>query len=134
MPTYEYKCDACGHAFEKFQPITSDPVKKCPLCGKKKVRRLISAGGGLIFKGSGFYITDYRDKGYGDSAKADTADGAAAKNDGTAGGEKSSAADSAKPAETKSTETKPAAAESKPAAKSESAPKAKSKSSKPEKS
>ena len=72
MPTYEYKCDACGHAFEKFQSITSSPIKKCPKCGKNKVRRLISAGAGLIFKGSGFYITDYRDQGYSsDKAKAD---------------------------------------------------------------
>lgn len=71
MPTYEYKCDGCGHAFEKFQPITSAAVKKCPVCGKNKVRRLISMGAGLIFKGSGFYITDYRDAGYKDQAKAD---------------------------------------------------------------
>ncbi len=135
MPTYEYKCDACGHAFEKFQPITSDPVKKCPVCGKNKVRRLISAGGGLIFKGSGFYITDYRDKGYGDSAKADTADGAAAKTETTAGAETPKPADGAKPSESKPAdskpaEAKPAAAESKPAAKSESAPKPRARSSK----
>ena len=58
MPTYEYKCDACDHAFETFQSITEEPVRICPICGKKKVRRLISAGGGLLFKGSGFYITD----------------------------------------------------------------------------
>ena len=60
MPTYEYKCDACGHAFEKFQSMTAKPIRKCPTCGKNKVRRLMSAGAGLIFKGSGFYITDYR--------------------------------------------------------------------------
>ena len=59
MPTYEYKCKSCGHAFEKFHSITAAPVKKCPECGKNAVERLISAGGGLIFKGSGFYITDY---------------------------------------------------------------------------
>jgi putative FmdB family regulatory protein len=132
MPTYEYKCDACGHAFEKFQPITSDPVKKCPVCGKNKVRRLISAGGGLIFKGSGFYITDYRDKGYGDSAKADTADGGAPKTETTAGGDKSPPADPAKPAESKPAESKPAASsDSKPAAsKSDSGSKSESKPSK----
>src|SRR3954470_11748060 len=72
MPTYEYKCNACGHAFERFQSITADPVKKCPQCGKNKVKRLISAGAGLIFKGSGFYITDYRDAGYKDKAKAES--------------------------------------------------------------
>ena len=80
MPTYEYKCDACGHAFEKFQQITAAAVKKCPKCGKSKVRRLISAGGGMIFKGSGFYITDYRSEGYSNAAKAESAakDGATA--------------------------------------------------------
>ena len=72
MPTYEYKCDACGHAFEKFQSMSSAPIKKCPKCGKTKVRRLIGTGAGLIFKGSGFYITDYRDKGYTDKAKAES--------------------------------------------------------------
>src|SRR5438309_2021579 len=73
MPTYEYKCDACGHEFERFQPITAAPVKRCPKCGKSKVRRLISGGAGLIFKGSGFYITDYRDKSYTDKAKSESA-------------------------------------------------------------
>lgn len=58
MPTYDYKCLSCGHTFEIFQAMSDDPVKKCPLCGKK-VRRLVSGGTGLIFKGSGFYLTDY---------------------------------------------------------------------------
>src|SRR6478609_3601394 len=71
MPTYEYKCDACGHAFEAFQPMSAAPIRKCPSCGKSKVKRLIGAGAGLIFKGSGFYITDYRDSGYAEKAKAD---------------------------------------------------------------
>ena len=71
MPTYEYVCDACGHAFEKFHSIMAAPIKKCPVCGKNKVRRLIGTGAGLIFKGSGFYITDYRDQGYKDKATAD---------------------------------------------------------------
>jgi len=73
MPTYEYKCEACDHRFEKFQPITSVPIKVCPSCGKRKIKRLIGTGAGLIFKGSGFYITDYRDKAYSDKAKADGA-------------------------------------------------------------
>ncbi len=75
MPTYEYKCDACGNEFEEFQSITSKPTKKCPKCGKSKVRRLISAGAGMIFKGSGFYITDYREAGYAEKAKADNGGG-----------------------------------------------------------
>lgn len=70
MPTYEYECTVCGHTFEKFQFIKARPVKDCPTCGKK-VRRLISAGAGLIFKGSGFYITDYRNKDYRDKKKED---------------------------------------------------------------
>jgi putative FmdB family regulatory protein len=69
MPTYDYKCDACGHQFERFQSITAAPIRKCPSCGKSKVRRLIGPGAGLIFKGSGFYITDYRSEGYKDAAK-----------------------------------------------------------------
>ena len=72
MPTYEYKCEACGHAFEKFQTMSSAPVKVCPVCNKKKVKRLIGTGAGLIFKGSGFYITDYRSEGYKQAAKKDS--------------------------------------------------------------
>ena len=60
MPTYEYKCAACDHAFERFQRISDRPVRTCPECGKRRVRRLISAGGGFVFKGPGFYATDYR--------------------------------------------------------------------------
>jgi len=75
MPTYEYKCEACGHAFEKFQSIKAAPIRKCPNCGKMKVKKLISKGAGLIFKGSGFYITDYRSEGYKDQAKADSGGG-----------------------------------------------------------
>lgn len=59
MPTYEYKCNECGHIFEKLQSITDESLKECPLC-KGKTRRLIGGGAGLIFKGSGFYITDYK--------------------------------------------------------------------------
>lgn len=60
MPTYEYECQACGHKFELMQSIKSVAVKKCPKCKKDSVKRLISAGGGFIFKGSGFYATDYK--------------------------------------------------------------------------
>ena len=119
MPTYEYKCDACGHAFEKFQQITAAPVKKCPECGKSKVRRLISAGGGMIFKGSGFYITDYRSEGYSNAAKADSA---AKEGGGESGAKEVAVKDSGGKAEGK-TETKPEAkAESKPESKVESKP------------
>lgn len=59
MPTYDYECKNCGHHFEKFQSITADPLKECPKC-KKEVVRLISSGSGFIFKGPGFYATDYR--------------------------------------------------------------------------
>jgi putative FmdB family regulatory protein len=72
MPTYEYQCDACGNKFEKFQSIKSGPIRKCPKCGKNKVRRLISTGAGLIFKGSGFYITDYRSESYKEKAKSES--------------------------------------------------------------
>lgn len=71
MPTYDYVCKACGEEIEIFHPMTADPKKKCPACGKLKLKRQIGAGGGLIFKGSGFYITDYRSKEYKDRAEAD---------------------------------------------------------------
>ncbi len=59
MPTYEYECTSCGHRFERLQKITDDPIKTCPKCGRR-VKRLIGAGLGIIFKGSGFYSTDYK--------------------------------------------------------------------------
>jgi putative FmdB family regulatory protein len=70
MPTYEYKCSKCAHTFELFQSMTDAPRKRCPECGGK-VERLISGGAGLLFKGSGFYITDYRSESYRSAAKAD---------------------------------------------------------------
>lgn len=63
MPTYQYRCTECGHEFEEFQKITDEPIKECPKCGGKP-QRLISGGAGLLFKGGGFYITDYRSEGY----------------------------------------------------------------------
>lgn len=72
MPTYDYTCDACQHAWEEFQSIKAEPIKKCPTCKKNKARRLISAGAGFLFKGSGFYITDYRSDSYKKSASADS--------------------------------------------------------------
>lgn len=72
MPTYEYECRRCQHAFEAFQSMTDKPLRTCPECGGR-VRRLIGAGAGIIFKGSGFHATDYRSKSYAEGAKADPA-------------------------------------------------------------
>ncbi|HYG78461.1 MAG TPA: zinc ribbon domain-containing protein [Planctomycetota bacterium] len=60
MPTYEYACTACDHRFERFESITAKPDTSCPKCKKKKAERQISGGGGFLFKGSGFYVTDYK--------------------------------------------------------------------------
>lgn len=64
MPTYEYLCDACGYEFEEFQSITAKALRKCPKCTKLKLKRLIGTGAGIIFKGNGFYQTDYRSESY----------------------------------------------------------------------
>ena len=78
MPTYDYKCEACGHTFAAFHAMTAEPLKECPECGRNKLRRLIGSGAGIIFKGSGFYETDYKrprvskSKNGGDSGKSDS--------------------------------------------------------------
>jgi putative FmdB family regulatory protein len=71
MPTYDYVCEACEHKFELFQSIKADAIKQCPECGKKKLRRLIGPGAAIVFKGSGFYTTDYRSESYKKAAAAD---------------------------------------------------------------
>jgi putative FmdB family regulatory protein len=71
MPTYEYECTDCGHRFEEFQSITAPPLDTCPACGKQ-VKRLLGSGAGIIFKGSGFYQTDYRSREYQEKAKAES--------------------------------------------------------------
>ncbi len=71
MPTYDYQCEACDHAFEEYQSITAKQLRKCPSCGQRKLIRLIGTGGGVIFKGSGFYQTDYRSAEYKKSAEAE---------------------------------------------------------------
>ncbi|MDZ7616752.1 MAG: zinc ribbon domain-containing protein [Patescibacteria group bacterium] len=71
MPTYDYVCDACEHQFEDFHSITEKPKRKCPKCGRLKLRRLIGPGAAIVFKGSGFYKTDYRSESYQKAAAAD---------------------------------------------------------------
>ena len=71
MPTYGYECQGCGHEFEKFQNMSANSLRKCPECGERKLQRLIGPGAGVIFKGSGFYETDYRSESYKKAAEAD---------------------------------------------------------------
>jgi putative FmdB family regulatory protein len=71
MPTYEYQCDACDHNFDEFQGIKEAALKKCPKCGKPKLRRVFGTGAAILFKGSGFYQTDYRSEAYKSAAKAE---------------------------------------------------------------
>ena len=103
MPTYEYVCDGCGHEYERFQSITASPDRTCPKCGKRKVRRKIGIGAGVLFKGTGFYETDYRSDGYSKAAEADRKSSETPKADVAKkkGGEASKPADAAaKPAAT----------------------------------
>lgn len=105
MPTYDYLCGNCNHAFEKFQSITASNLRKCPECGKLKLKRLIGTGAGIIFKGSGFYETDYRSEDYKKAQEKDKPKAAETKDK-----------KDKKAAETKS-ETKPKKETAKPAAK-----------------
>jgi putative FmdB family regulatory protein len=132
MPTYEYACSACGHEFEEFQGINARPTVKCPKCGKRTVKRLISAGAGFIFKGSGFYTTDYRSESYKSQAKSDSGlaktdaavktDASAAKSDGKSNGKADGKNDGKTNAAAKSpapkTDAAPAKTETKSPAKS----------------
>lgn len=100
MPTYDYVCEECDHALEAFHAMSAPPLKDCPACGKPRLKRKIGTGAGLLFKGSGFYITDYRSDSYKSGAKSEQ---------GSGKGE--AKADGAKPAEAKpKAESKPAAA------------------------
>ena len=96
MPTYDYECQKCGHLFEVFQSMTDERLKKCPEC-KGKVKRLLGTGAGIIFKGSGFYETDYRSDGYKTAAKKDSDSSSAA-----------SSSSSASKSDGKKTDSKPA--------------------------
>jgi putative FmdB family regulatory protein len=82
MPTYDYVCEACKHEFEMFQSMKEEAKRKCPECGKNKLRRLIGPGAAIVFKGSGFYKTDYRSESYKKGAAAEKASSAPAASDG----------------------------------------------------
>lgn len=115
MPTYEYACPKCGHEFEQFQSMNDEPLKKCPKCKKAGVKRLVGMGAGLIFKGTGFYITDYKTK------RGDKPEGGA-----------DAKPSEAKPSESKSSESKPSESKTSEAKSSESkAPSSKPAESKP---
>ena len=106
MPTYDYVCDGCGHAFELFQSITDKVKRTCPECKKRKLRRLIGTGAAIMFKGSGFYQTDYRSDSYKKGAAADKATSSGKKE----GGDKKSSGESSK--SSSSGDAKPAAKKS----------------------
>lgn len=108
MPTYDYQCGSCGHEFELFQQMSDSVRRKCPDCGKLKLQRLIGTGAGVLFKGSGFYETDYRTESYKKGAEAETK----SKKDGKKPAE-SSKSDSKKNTETKSSTTSSKKSESK---------------------
>jgi putative FmdB family regulatory protein len=106
MPTYEYACPKCGHEFEQFQSMRDEPLKKCPKCKKTGLKRLVGSGAGLIFKGTGFYITDYKNKGAG-KPEGGGKEGGAKEGGGKEGGSgegsgKGDGAGKAKPADSKS--------------------------------
>jgi len=84
MPTYDYVCNACDHRFELFQSITANPRRKCPKCGRLKLRRLIGPGAAIVFKGSGFYQTDYRSDSYSKAASAEKRNGSNGSSEGKA--------------------------------------------------
>jgi putative FmdB family regulatory protein len=106
MPTYDYECDACEHKFELFQGINDAVQTKCPECGKKKLRRLFGTGGAIVFKGSGFYQTDYRSESYKKGAKAEKSSSESksteSKSSDSKGSESSKSTESSKPAKAES--------------------------------
>jgi putative FmdB family regulatory protein len=100
MPTYDYRCDGCDHTFEEFQSFSDKPLKKCPECGKPKLQRLFGTGAGIIFKGSGFYQTDYRSESYKQAAKAEQSASSGKKEDaGSSSGNGASKGETAKTGE-----------------------------------
>ena len=105
MPTYDYECDACGHHFELFQGIKDAVKRKCPECGRLKLRRLFGTGAAVVFKGSGFYQTDYRSESYKKAAEAERKSaepkGEGSKSEASKGGESTSKDKSSKKASKK---------------------------------
>jgi putative FmdB family regulatory protein len=113
MPTYEYQCSACEHRFEQFQSMKDKPLKTCPSCKKAKLERLIGTGGAIIFKGGGFYQTDYRSESYKKSAEADKAPSSASegsKSDAKSDASASKSADTPAKSEANSPSPSPSAA------------------------
>jgi putative FmdB family regulatory protein len=106
MPTYDYVCDACQHEFELFHSIKDEPKRKCPECGRNKLRRLIGPGAAIVFKGSGFYKTDYRSESYKKGAAADKKGAAAEKSSAAGGDAKSEAKSEPKKSDAKGKEKK----------------------------
>jgi putative FmdB family regulatory protein len=86
MPTYDYLCDACKHRFELYQSITDKAKRKCPVCGRRRLRRLIGPGAAIVFKGSGFYKTDYRSESYKKAAAAERGAGSPSGSNGSGDG------------------------------------------------
>ena len=105
MPTYDYECDACAHKFEQFQGINDPVLTKCPECKKKKLRRLFGTGGAIVFKGSGFYQTDYRSENYKKGASADKSASDSKSSDSKSSESKSG---ESKSSESKASDSKPA--------------------------
>lgn len=107
MPTYDYECGACKHKWEEFQSIKAPATKKCPECKKNKAQRLIGTGAGIIFKGSGFYQTDYRSSSYNKAAEADkTAQAESTKSSDTSASKSDSKPSESKPSTSKGSDSK----------------------------
>jgi len=113
MPTYDFKCNACGHAFEAVQTMSAAPLKKCPKCGKPKLERLIGMGAAVLFKGSGFYETDYRSQSYKKGADSESKPASESKTE-TKSDTKASTGDVAAKPVSKPVESKPAKDSAKP--------------------
>ena len=111
MPTYDYQCDACDHQFELYQSIMAPVETKCPKCKKKKLRRLLGTGAAIVFKGSGFYQTDYRSDSYKKSASADSKTTESPKAESSGSDSKSS---DSKPADSETKSSTSSSNESKP--------------------